>query len=269
MCDKSHESWHTYETPSHTDAHVFNILVEKKREADQVLVNDGYCNSASSSASFGPTGNVVLCDWEMSSCSSKGADVGKVLFFPLICSLCHAVQGHEHASLHILECMDEFWTEYAKCMVEDGGKSDEYLRDTFRDAIGWCGLLIFFLFYHLKMFQDVAPLPNGSTTENEMKQALASCGFVGLRLMEYGFGTRQKPETTLNELVRLYKTLMNDEIEHLLTFRPSGKASSTTSPLLAVAPSGPSRERLVCLRQGDGPSWPSKKRADEVVAFPQ
>ena len=39
--------------------------------------------------------------------------------------------------------------------------------------------------------------------------------------MEYGFGKSLNAKTTLTELMNLYKTLLRDEVDYLLTVRPS------------------------------------------------
>jgi hypothetical protein len=202
IVDDSLNSWHIKEVLCHADAHVFNILVEKK-SADIHDLEQG---------PFGPNGDFVFCDWELASASSKGRDTGIFLFFPIICALCHAVQGHRVEAYAILDSLDLFWDTYTKAMVA-GSKDETYLQCTFRNSLGLCGLFMFFPFYVLKMFQDMAPLQG--VPEADSKQAICSSGFIGLKFMEYGFGEIE-PDLTLEELRNCYKELIHGEVESML-----------------------------------------------------
>jgi hypothetical protein len=130
IVDNTEKEYMTREGLVHHDSHMFNILVEKKPSAEKLQ-------------KFGPEASFVICDWEMAFAGPIGGDPGKVQFWPIVCALCHAVQGHKAEAYDIIEAMNEFWDAYAKAMVEKGGKDEEFLLKTYRSAMGWAGSMIF------------------------------------------------------------------------------------------------------------------------------
>jgi len=94
----------------HSDPQAFNILVERKPDA-------------SSPERFGPTGDVVLCDWEMAFAGPIGRDIGLAWVMPVSCLLAHATRGRANfVEDSFLRIIAELWAEYSKVLVEKGNK---------------------------------------------------------------------------------------------------------------------------------------------------
>lgn len=167
----------------HGDAHVFNMLVERKPNALQ-LTN-----------SFGPEGDFFLCDWEMARVGSKGQDISNFLAHPVLSACFLAARGHMEKADGILCSVKQFWNTYKKSLVEGLRKKqakssetinvDEYVADVFHSAIGTFGYFSYICFYLLKCFVEF--MDTEGLTEAETDTVLAVVGWIGLRSMEVGY----------------------------------------------------------------------------------
>lgn len=63
MLDRAKESYRGLDIPTHTDLHMFNILVERKPDINQLDL-------------FGDKGIFCICDWEMCMAGPLGLDMG-------------------------------------------------------------------------------------------------------------------------------------------------------------------------------------------------
>jgi len=187
---------------NHSDAHVFNILVEKKP------------SPTSPSSPFGPTGKVVFCDWEMAMVGPLGRDTGVFMAFPLASAFAHAAQGNDQAAQHIFETTVKFWTVYSIVMRDRGGKDDRFLLELLRSTLGWISFYLIVVPYCLRI--HIEHLPSEGMTQQEFDgTVLESIGFVGILLGEYGFLDKD-PDLTVNELLKRYEEILRSEIKEFL-----------------------------------------------------
>jgi len=174
----------------HADAHPFNVLVEKQG-GDKV----------------------VICDWEMAHMGPSGRDVGCLQAFPILCALWHALLGNAQEAYRVVDCVEEFWSEYAK-VLHDKGKDEDYLRTTFRNCLGYMSGYFFPMFYSFGTFEDQLPSKEGIPDEHR-QSAKAAVGAMGLRFRRLAFGNYQM-DLTLDELRSLFKASLTNDIEMLL-----------------------------------------------------
>jgi hypothetical protein len=167
----------------HGDAHVFNMLVERKPNAVQLA------------HSFGPEGDFFLCDWEMARVGSKGQDIGNFLAHPALSACFLAARGHMDKANDILHSMKQFWNAYKKSLVdglrkkqEETGETidvDKYVAEVFYSALGTFGYFSYIAFYLLQCFVEF--MDTEGLTEAEVKTVMGVIGWVGLRSMEVGY----------------------------------------------------------------------------------
>lgn len=168
----------------HGDAHVFNMLVERKPDVSQL-------------SKFGPEGDFFLCDWEMAHMGPKGQDVSNFISFPFMSACFLAARGHSDKSDGILRSLKHFWTTYKATLVkglrkknaernsEDTIDIDQYLSEVLHSAIGFFGFFSIIAFYLLGCFIEF--FETEGLTEEEKKTVMGAVGWTGLRSMEVGY----------------------------------------------------------------------------------
>jgi hypothetical protein len=184
----------------HNDCHQFNFLVEKKPNIQEL-------------ETFGPKGSIYICDWEMTIAGPKGKDVGIFHAWPLACALCHAVQGHKSEAYHLVDCVIQFWDDYAKVLVEKGGKDEAYLTDTFRQALGGCAGYMLGVFYMLGLLTEHLPLEG--VPVDEAGKAKAAIGVIGIKFSKIAY-LGDKADLNLVQLRARFNEEITAEIESLL-----------------------------------------------------
>jgi len=189
---------------SHNDAHVFNILVEKKPDISAL-------------EQFGPFGKYAICDWEYCFPSSIGRDVGLTYAWPIACIVAHAINGNKDASEGILDILNLLWTEYASALQEFGQKDAERLCTIYRSVIGQLGGHMFFAYFSLGIAMDALPLEGNLVN---IATARESLGNLGLKCMMLGFG-KNNVDKSLQSLQSMFNALMKEEINYHLPSRPS------------------------------------------------
>ena len=87
----------------HSDAHVFNILVEPKPDISKL-------------EDFGPEGLMVLCDWETCIMGPIGKDVGGAIAAPIGCLVGHMLNGYRERSIdnYINTLLDDYTSKMLK-----------------------------------------------------------------------------------------------------------------------------------------------------------
>ncbi|GMH88331.1 hypothetical protein TrVE_jg7352 [Triparma verrucosa] len=161
-------SFETKEVFAHSDLHSFNILVEKKPDASELV-------------SFGPTGNFMLCDWEMTSGCPVGRDFGTFSAFPVLCILTNARLGHAAAALELRSTLHRFVDAYLAALAEEG-KDEEYINAAYRNIIAFTGYFTH-IYVALGVHYDCLPLDSSSS---ELSVVLESLGVLSLRFLELG-----------------------------------------------------------------------------------
>ena len=180
----------------HGDSHVLNILVEPETEE----------------GNFGETGDFIMCDWEMVHHGVRGRDPGTFNALPINSACFLAAQGLNKRALEMIDIMAEFWDEYAKHMVEKGGKDDEYMRDLYRSSVGWCGVYVFIANFLLKLQWNFMPFDKIS--QEAGAKTMASIALIGLKLMEWSFLVVD-PELTIPQMREWFASVVSEQIELL------------------------------------------------------
>lgn len=179
----------------HSDAHVFNIIVEAKPSIEEL-------------ENFGPNGNFVLVDWEMCMAGPKGRDVGLVLSFPIGCMIAHALSGHLDANESINAFIVSLLDSYVACMSE-AGKTPEEVSSIIRNLCGWTGWFQFLAFYHLDVQNNFFPCE----TEYERKYVQNAMGVLGLKLLRLSYDTDYFPEgATTEQVKKMFLSLVEEEV---------------------------------------------------------
>jgi hypothetical protein len=199
---------------NHSDSHCFNLLVEKKPSVDKLQA-------------FGDEGDLAICDWEMAMAGPNGRDAGIFQSWPITCALMHAARGHKEVAYDLLACCDEFWDEYARILVEQGGKDEAFMNYTFRSSLGFNSFYIFVGFYLMGLLIDNFP----SDDLSEEMANKSSLGLVGIQLMEYGFGEKESG-LSLDELRSRFRGIVENEIEGLLEAASKHKARPRRASVL-------------------------------------
>ena len=240
------------ETFVHADTHAFNILVEPRPTKSK----------ETTTSRFGPNGTVIVCDWEMAMAGPVGQDPGKVMGWPLVCALSHAIQGHYQEAYGMLNSLEQFWEHYANVLVVEGGKDEEFVLRAYKSTLGWAGFFALIVIYLLNLHADLLPLDG--IPESEVKLVMGKIGATGLRLMQYGFGENDE-SIDLIELKGLFRSTVVREIISLLDtagdrvgsvsgaerLRASGRRISDASVMEEAAMSA-SRRRSSVLRSSAG-----------------
>lgn len=202
LVDRMDERYMCREVLCHSDTHMFNMLVEKKPSVENL-------------ETFGPNGNLVICDWEMAFCGPKGRDAGIHQMWPIACSVAHAAHGRRDIAYDMLDCCSSFWDGYAKALLEKG-KDADFLTDMFQDSLGWMGMFPFVAIYLMGLFVDVLPLEGLS--DEIRKEAVSAIGIIGLRLLDLGFGDGDNiRDLDLDGLRRSFGEIVSEGIESLLS----------------------------------------------------
>ena len=177
----------------HNDFHVFNILVEEKPSIEEL-------------ESFGPNGNVVVCDWEQTIVGSIGRDLGQSLGAPIGCLIGHMLNGYREASI------DNFINTMLDCYFDrmsKTGKSDAELAYIYRNTIGWVGFCQYVCFYFLKIQLDAF----GVESEELQNYVHDAMGVMGLKFMRVSYDTEYvAPSTSLQDLKLLFKNMIEEEV---------------------------------------------------------
>ncbi|KAL3938611.1 MAG: hypothetical protein SGARI_001677 [Bacillariaceae sp.] len=197
-----HDADNSQECFVHGDAHVFNMMVERKPDA---------CNLEN----FGPNGKLYICDWEMVNKGDKGNDVGRFFSFPILAAGFLASRGHGASADGLLDTMRQFWEEYKRVMVAEGNNSEKELASILLSAIGYCGWFSSFVYYLCKYFLDYHN--KDGLTENEVEQVMASNGLIALKSMEMCYLEHSKHALLdLEDLEELFFSgLIKQELLHL------------------------------------------------------
>ena len=189
----------------HGDCHVFNTLVESKPSIEKL-------------EAFGPNGDLVQCDWEMSFVGPKGLDVGVCLSYPIMCMMVHARNGHTDAVLSIKTYAATLLDCYEQRMVE-AGKTSEEMSDIMRHVVGWCGCFFFQVFYYLRVFLDTLPV----NSEHDREFIRDTMGALGLKMIRVCYDNDFCTERSSSvEVRRVFMSLLEEEV--------AGIAQSTIQP---------------------------------------
>jgi hypothetical protein len=184
----------------HSDAHPFNILVEPKPSIEELKI-------------FGKQGSFVLCDWENAHMGPIGRDMGLLSAWPFACAFAHAVQGHGQVAHHLVGCMYSFWESYAAALVEKGGKDEEFLKETYRDSLGWTGFSLVFIIHMLRL--NCENLPLEGVPEFEQNKAFGSISYTGVKCLQWGFTDFDK-DLSLDALNLKFMDMVAAEIYSLV-----------------------------------------------------
>ncbi|VEU41970.1 unnamed protein product [Pseudo-nitzschia multistriata] len=170
----------------HGDAHVFNMLVERKPNPFQL------------SSSFGANGDFILCDWEMAHKGHKGRDISNFFSFPTMSACFMAARGQKDKADNIIASLKQFWTTYKTALAEgldtkQAGSAngddvldvDRYMEEVFNSAISFFGYFSFVAFYIVGVMTEYNETEG--LTEKEEKHVMGVLGWIGIRSMEVGF----------------------------------------------------------------------------------
>ena len=175
----------------HSDAHVFNILVESKP-------------SIADLEQFGPEGLMVLCDWETVIVGPIGKDIGGAIAAPVGCLVGHMLNGYREKSIdkYITTLLDD----YTSKMME-AGKTQEEMAVIFRNILGWCGMVQYVVFHFLGVQLDAFGV------EGDDLQAFVrdSMGILGLKLMKVAYEDTDQIYT-MDTLKTIFKNLVDQEV---------------------------------------------------------
>lgn len=178
----------------HGDSHAFNTLVESRQI-------DG---------SFGPTGSITLCDWESSFIGAEGFDLGFQMAFPVACVLWHSIQRRKDKSDHLLSVFNLICHSYVEAAKTMSGKDDAFLRDTMRDAIGWCGLYLLFSLYLMKNCVDQLTYSDDNEGDAQRTKVMEGIGVIGIEMSRLGF--LEYDDMSVEELQVATKTIITEEL---------------------------------------------------------
>jgi hypothetical protein len=219
------KAWHAADESKdclvHGDAHVFNMLVERK---------PGVTPGGDANDRFGERGNFFLCDWEMAHKGHKGRDVGTYFSYPFMAAAFLAARGQEDRARDVLDTLPQFWKDYSEVLLTKGGKDREYLTEVFRSAISFYGYFTTLAFYVLGCFRELNET-EGLTKEQE-EIVVATVGLTGLKSLEMGLLDDVSAGKTLEELEEFLFGMLNQEVQYISesigsTFRrPSRRRSS-------------------------------------------
>ncbi|KAG7340760.1 phosphotransferase enzyme family protein [Nitzschia inconspicua] len=202
MIDNMEQDYMQRECLIHNDAHVFNLLVEKKPSDDDL-------------DRFGDKASLYICDWEMAVAGPAGADPGKFFGYPLACAICHAMNGNKESAYHLLECTNEFWKVYEEILSTRGGKDTNALANIFRQALGWASYFLYNGFNQLDLFVDTMPIHD--LAPDDIARTRGAWSSLGLRLMHIAYGSNRQ-QLSLVDYKILYNNLVTEQIEVMLGF---------------------------------------------------
>jgi Phosphotransferase enzyme family len=189
----------------HGDAHVFNMLVERR---PNVTVGGDYTER-----SFGERGNFFLCDWEMVHEGHKGRDVGTFFSLPFMAAAFLATRGHVDRAKDVLETLPQFWRTYSAILSTEGGKDQQYLTEVFRSGIAFYGFFSSLAFYAFGCFREF--MDTDGLSQEQQETVIATVGLVGIKSMEMGFMDDVGGHMSLDELEEFLFGMMDKEIQYL------------------------------------------------------
>ena len=213
MMDRmEHDYMHTRDCLIHNDTICVNLLVERRRD------NNGTQHE------FGTKGSIHICDWEMAVAGPRGADLGKVICFPIACAICHAMNGNRAKAYHILETIEQFWDCYEEASLQHDPTTD--MTKLYKQMLGWSTFMLYNVFYQLNIFHDVMPLDQVSAELDT--QAKGTYAKIGLELMQVVYGddnsdhnntpaaASSTSSSSYPECKELFHTVMTTKMEELL-----------------------------------------------------
>ena len=196
VLDANHADFQRSECLVHSDAHVFNILVEAKPDDKDLDL-------------FAPDGTVVICDFEMTSVGPFGRDAGYVISWPLTCMVAHSLNNTEsNANIQIRHFIENFLKSYLSEM--NCGRTAVETTSIYRRCIGWAGLFMVAVFHSAQGFIGEAP---GAKKKEAREYIRDSMGVLGLKLMRLCYDTVYVPEdTSFTKLTVLFNALVDEEL---------------------------------------------------------
>jgi hypothetical protein len=217
----------------HNDFHTNNILVEKKPTIESL-------------EEFAKKGKYTVIDWETAIVGPFSRDVGEFFLYPLSCVLVHGMNGHKEVADSIWDILDQFWTDYALALKEEGQHDDDFLCRTYRSAVGWAGFYLYLYLYALNVGGMMELLFDGCPSSVE--HIRDSVGCIGFQLMRIAFGNHAM-DASLESLRSMLRSTLEAEVAHLVPKRPvrnrqssvlrtSGQRLSDASVIGSLALSG-------------------------------
>lgn len=205
-------NYHQRDCLIHSDSHVFNILVESKPSIEEL-------------ESFGPSGKMVLCDWEMAMAGPMGRDVGLAISFPIACYVAHALNGE------VVQSIFEYITVLVDCyldkMEEAAGITDSKKVVLYRNIIGWSGWFQF-IALHWKKCQDSYPDKGNASNAAYVQDSM---GLLGLMMMRFALDgdTQSNNSATLDDVKSAFTAMLRDEVHGAYKVATDEKRSSERS----------------------------------------
>ena len=185
----------TRECLMHSDAHVFNMLVEAKPSVAEL-------------ENFGPEGTFVLCDWEMCTVGPAGKDVGLALSFPMACAITHTLNGSLEAKDSIQAYINSFLDTYI-CRMIESGKTEKEAASILRKGLAWGGYFAHAAFYVMNVQIEAAPVES----EEQKTCVRDSMGVLGLKLIRLGFDADfVSASAGLKEIRQVFASLLEEEV---------------------------------------------------------
>lgn len=182
----------------HGDLHSFNILVGAKPSIESL-------------ENFDSSGDVVLCDWEMSHGGAAGHDIGTLRSFPISSALAHSINGHRHAALDCLSWLNALWSSY-EAAVRKVSTSEKQVTRIFRHSLQYTGLYLL-SYYSLGFHMEFLPIDEGNVEDlSKVKECI---GVIGLKCLEWGMDEN----LSLDELKENYTIAIEEEMSRLLTIK--------------------------------------------------
>lgn len=178
----------------HGDLHIFNILVGAKPNIESL-------------ENFESTGNVVVCDWEMSHAGCAGQDIGPLRAFPISCAFAHSINGYSQAAINIISWVDTFWTSY-EAATRKAGTPEEQVAKVFRQSLQ-CTAFFLLAYYGLGVHMDFLPIDENNV--EDLCKVKESSGLAGLKLLQLGMDEG----LSLIDLKHKYKHAIEEEMNEL------------------------------------------------------
>jgi hypothetical protein len=188
-----------HEFLNHGDAHSFNILVEAKPDINKL-------------EQFGENADFYICDWEMAYSGPKGHDVGTFSSFPIASAYFHAARGYTDKANELIGSVRAFWDAYANTLVVKGNKDDQFLADTYRGSLAYCGYFAFNISYLLDIHNELHNT-EGLTPE-EVAKVIATFGVAGAKMMEMGF-MNVNPDYSVDQLRDWFNQIVSQDMTSL------------------------------------------------------
>jgi hypothetical protein len=188
----------------HNDLHVFNVLVEKKPNVESL-------------EEFAEKGKYTLVDWETAIVGPFSRDVGEFFWLPIFCVLAHGMNGHREIVNSILGILDQFWTDYASALKEEGQHDDEFLCRTYRSAIGWAGYYLYVYSYVLNIGGMMELLCD--ECQSSVEHVRDSVGYMGFQFMRLAFGN-YATDARLESLRLMFRSTIEEEVARLSPEKP-------------------------------------------------